>query len=348
LRLGAKGWLCPLWPKEYGGGGLSVEQAVIIREELDSRDAFQLYDSGITLTAPAIMVWGTEEQKRRFLPSILTGELVTWQSFTEPEAGTDLASLKLKAEKDGDHFIMNGQKTFIGADYKVDWLYTLAVTDQHKPRHSNIGAFIVPANLPGISISQMDIVGGQTKNNVYYDNVRVSRDQLIGGEGDGWKVANSTLELEHGGEGRTGEEGRFVNALFEYCRQATRNGQPLSKDPDVRDTMVKVWMGAQIERLFGWRNYWMRGSKIPWAWEGSQTALYRKNRMPQVAHMVLDILGPYALATDPKLQPLRGEMETQQRASILTHPGGTPEAQKIVMARRIGIAKTKQKASAIV
>ncbi|MBI2863537.1 MAG: acyl-CoA dehydrogenase family protein [Chloroflexi bacterium] len=346
-RLGAKGWLCPLWPKEYGGGDLPVEQAVIIGEELDGRHAFLPYDLGVILIAPAIMVWGTDDQKRRFLPPILSGEILTWQVFTEPEAGTDLASLKLRADKEGDHYVLNGQKTFIGSDYRADWLYTLAVTDQNRPRHSNIGAFIVPANSPGVTISPMELIAGQNKNNIYYDNVRVSRDQLIGGEFDGWKVANSTLELEHGGASRM-VEGHFVDLLLAYCRRATRNGQPLSKDPAVRDALVEIWMGAQVERLFNWRNYWMRTSKIPWSWEGCQTALFRKQSEPRVAHRVLDILGPYALTTDPKLQALRGEIENQQRMSIMSHPGGTPEAQKIVMARRIGIAKTRQKASAIV
>ncbi|MDO8673910.1 MAG: acyl-CoA dehydrogenase family protein [Dehalococcoidia bacterium] len=346
-HLGAKGWLAPLFPKEYGGGGLNMEEAVIIEEEIAHAELQNMGDLGIPLGAPSIMVWATEEQKKRFLPPILTAQDVTWQCFTEPDAGTDLASLKMKADRDGDDYILNGQKIFVGTYGDVDWLYTLAVTDQTKPRHANIGAFLVPAKTPGIDIQSMDIVGRGIKRVIYYDNVRVAKTQLIGGETDGWKVANSTLEVEHGGGASMHGHDDFFKKLSNYCRVAKRNGKPLSKDADVRDSLVELWMNAQISRLFEMRNYYMRASKTPWRWEGSQNALHRKLSMPRIAHLALDILGPVALTADPKLRALAGEVEAQQRQSLLTHPGGTPEAQKIIIARRIGIAKTQQRAAAI-
>ncbi|MDO8673911.1 MAG: acyl-CoA dehydrogenase family protein [Dehalococcoidia bacterium] len=346
-KVGAKGWLTPLFPKEYGGGGLSMEEAVIVAVELAKADIQHMNDLGQSLCAPAIMVWGTEEQKQRFLPRLLTAQDVTWQCFTEPDAGTDLASLKMKADRDGDDYVLNGQKIFVGAFGDVEWLYTLAITDSTKPRHANMGAFLVPAKTPGVDIQTMEIVGRGIKRVIYYDNVRVAKTQLIGGETDGWKVAQSTLEVEHGGGASMHGHDEYFTKLSSYCRVAKRNGIPLSKNADVRDSLVEIWMDAQITRLFEMRNYWMRASKTPWKWEGSQNALYHKLSMPRIAHLALDILGPIALATDPKLQALAGEIEAQQRQSILTHPGGTPEAQKIVMARRIGIAKTQQRAAAI-
>ena len=346
-KLGKKGWLAPRYPKEYGGGGLPVEEAVIVAEEMVDYQIYLPYDSGLILAAPAIMVWGTEEQKQRYLPSILTGELITWQCFSEPEAGTDLASLKLRADKDGDDFVLNGQKLFIGNDFEVDWLYTLGITDPSKPRHANIGAFIVPADSPGITIEPMNMIAGKTKNSIFYDNVRVNRAQLIGGETDGWRVSQSTLEVEHGGMGGGVRRDRFVEQLFDVCRKTRRNGQALSKDPDVRSALVEIWMGSQTKSLFEMRNYWMRTAQVPWAWEGAQSVLYEKLRMPKVAQMVRDIFGLQALTTDPEWQLMDGEIENQQRMSIMTHGGGTPEAQKIIMARRVGITKTRQSAASI-
>ncbi|MBI2863374.1 MAG: acyl-CoA dehydrogenase family protein [Chloroflexi bacterium] len=346
-KLGAKGWLAPHFPKEYGGGGLSMEESIILDEEMSNLELRNFGDLGISLCSPAIMVWGTEEQKKRYLPRILTAQDITWQCFTEPDAGTDLASLKMRADKDGDDYVLNGQKIFVGVFGKVDWLYTLAITDPNKPRHANIGAFMVPAQSPGIDIQTLELVARGIKRVIYYDNVRVPKTQLIGGETDGWKVASSTLEVEHGGSATVGGHDHFFNKLASYCREAKRNGIPLSNDPDVRDALVDIWVGSQVTRLFEMRNYWMRASKTPWKWEGAQNALYAKLRAPKVASLVLSIMGPYALTSDPKLRALAGEFEYQQRQSILTHPGGTPEAQKIVMARRIGIAKTKQQAAAI-
>jgi alkylation response protein AidB-like acyl-CoA dehydrogenase len=221
-KLGAKGWLAPTWPKEYGGGGLSSAHAVVLNEELARRKVPMAYDLGLSLGAPAIMVHGTQEQKDRFLPPILKGEVITWQVFSEPEAGSDLASLKTRAERDGDEYIINGSKQFVGhIGSRPDYLYTLVNTDPEGPRHENISAFLVPAHLPGISIVPMDLIAGE-KQFVYFDNVRVPREYLIGAENKGWMVANTTLELEHGGRGSPGGEGTGrttrLAEVIEYLR----------------------------------------------------------------------------------------------------------------------------------
>jgi alkylation response protein AidB-like acyl-CoA dehydrogenase len=200
-QLGAKGWLAPTWPKEFGGGGLTPDHAVVLNEELARYDTPALGDLGLVVSAPAILVHGNDEQKRRYLPGIIKGEVITWQVFTEPEAGSDLASLKTRGVRDGDDYLINGQKQFVGTGITPDYLYTLVNTDPSGPRQENLSVFMVPAQSNGVTIQSMDLIAGGTKRFVFFDNVRVPADTLIGRENEGWWVAQTTLDLEHGGSG---------------------------------------------------------------------------------------------------------------------------------------------------
>jgi len=354
-KLGAKGWLVPTFPKEYGGGGLDVAEAIIIAEVLAERDAEIpriLGDNGVSLFIPAIMVWGTEEQKKRFLPAMCGGEAITWQGYTEPDAGSDLASLKTRATRDGDDFIINGEKIFIGSSFDFDFVFTLAVTDPAAPRHHNIGAFMVPASTPGIKVIDLDLfaeAGQPGKRHVFYEDVRVPATHLIGGETDGWQVTQSVLEVEHGGGGAVVSRNRQLERVLAYCKETQRNGKPMSQDPDVRRELVNIHVQSEIGRLWGLRNYWMRHARKPGlGYEGSQTTLHQKTFAPKMGAAYLRILGMAALLNDPEVAPLKGAMELQQRNSICTHPGGTVEVQKLIIARRLGLSRTREKAAQFV
>ena len=357
-KLGEKGWLWATAPEEYGGGGLSLDHAVVIEEEVDSYGLTipPYYDSGGRLGGASIMVWGTEEQKQTFLPPIFRGEVRTWQLLTEPEAGSDLANAKMSADRDGDEYVINGQKIYVGSSLGCDYMWTITCTDNEAPRHQNLGWFMIPADLPGITIQPMELLisGGESgagsgvKNTVFFDNVRVPAFNLIGGENEGWKVATTHLELEHGTGGRIGRNW-LVDHLFEYCRENQRNGQPLTKDPDVRDKLVDIYIEAEIARLFNLRNYWMRHSKAEITYEGPQASYWRKMSGLRMSQSILDILGPSALTFDPQWGAAEGHMEAHQRSAIVAiHPGGTADIQKLIMARRIGIGReVREKAGAL-
>ena len=357
-KLGAKGWLWPTAPVEYGGGGLDVDSAVVIEEEIDS---FGLtlppyYDSGGRLGGNSILVWGSEEQKMAFLPPIFTGQVRTWQLLSEPEAGSDLANVKTTAIRDGDEYVLNGQKIFVGSDHGCDYMWTITVTDPEAKRHENLGWFMVPSHLTGISIQPMDLLisGGESgagsgvKQTVYFDNVRVPAFNLVGGENQGWKVATTHLELEHGTGGRIGRNW-LVDQLFEHCRTTERRGEPMTKDPDVRDRLIDVYVEAEIVRLLNLRNYWMRHSGANITYEGPQASFMRKTSGLRMAQAMLDILGPAGLTYDPELGAADGHMEAHSRAGIVAiHPGGTTDIQKVIMARRIGIGReVRERAGAL-
>jgi alkylation response protein AidB-like acyl-CoA dehydrogenase len=348
-KLGDKGWLWPTAPGEYGGGGLSVDHAVVLEEEIDSYGLTlpPYYDSGGRLGGNSILVWGTEEQKQFFLPKIFRGEVRTWQLLSESEAGSDLANVKTLARRDGDEFVINGQKVFVGSAHGCDYMWTITCTDPEAPRHQNLGWFMIPADLPGITVVPVDLLssagesgaGSGVKNMVYFDNVRVPAFNLVGGENEGWKVATTHLELEHGTGGRIARNW-LVDRLFDYCRKTHRRGQPLSKDPEVRDRLIDIYIDAEINRLFQLRNYWMRHSQSNITYEGPQASYFRKTTGLRMATAILDILGPAALTKDSQWGAADGHIEAHQRAAIIAlHPGGTTDIQKVIMARRIGIGR---------
>ena len=357
-KLGDKGWLWPTAPAEYGGGGLDVDSAVVIEEEIDS---FGLtlppyYDSGGRLGGNSILVWGTEAQKQSFLPPIFTGRVRTWQLLSEPEAGSDLANVKTQAIRDGDEYVLNGQKIFVGSDHGCDYMWTITVTDPEAKRHENLGWFMVPSHLPGITIQPMDLLisGGESgagsgvKQTVYFDNVRVPAFNLVGGENEGWKVATTHLELEHGTGGRIGRNW-LVDRLFEHCRTTERRGKPMTNDPDVRDRLIDVYVEAEIVRLLNMRNYWMRHSGAHITYEGPQASYVRKTSGLRMSQAMLDILGPAGLTHDKELGAADGHMEAHSRAGIVAiHPGGTTDIQRVIMARRIGIGReVRERAGAL-
>ena len=357
-RLAERGWNYPLAPKEYGGGGLALDHAIVLEEEADRLDLSlpPYYDSGGRLGAPSILVWGTEEQKRTFLPPIYRGEVRTWQLLSEPGAGSDLAGVRTTALREGDEYVINGQKIFIGSDHGCERIWMIAVTDPNGARHENLSWFMIDSGLPGITMAPMELlgtggeIGGDSgeKQTVWFDNVRVPASCLIGGENNGWKVASTHLELEHGGGGRIGRD-RLWERLLAYCQQTSRDGKPLIEDPDVRDLLAEIYVKGEVSRLFGMRSFWLTYARQPRSYEGPQLLLYRKLAGLWMTGAILEAVGPAALLDDETWGSPDGFLEEQQRNGIVAvHPAGTPEILKVQMARRIGIGRAEREAAGTV
>ena len=351
-KLGAKGWLYPTMPAEYGGGGLSMELAMILEEELDryNMPLPPYYDTGGKLGSMAILVWGSDEQKDYFLPRMLRGEVRTWQLLTEPESGSDLASVRTTATRDGDEYVVSGTKIFVGSSHGAQYSWTIVVTDPNAERHANLGWLIIPMNLPGITVEPMDLlfVGGERgaasgiKNTVYFDNVRVPAFNLVGGENNGWKVAGTHLEIEHGLLRSAVREDPLTERVFEYARKTY--GTDHGVDSDVAERLVDFYIDSEVTRLLHFRNYAWRGQGRQLTYEGPQAYLYQKRSQLAKARAVLDIMGPQALVEAPGEWAIaEGHVEAHQRAAIVDqHPGGTAEIQRVIIARRLGIGRSSR------
>ena len=344
--LAEKGWLYPTYPKEYGGGGLSGEHETIIMEEFERARVVPDFTNG--LVNPTLLVWGTEEQKQKFLKPILNAEAVAFQNFTEPNAGSDLASLQSRAVRDGDDWIITGQKTFVSGHGAVDYLYGPIVTDPDAPRHRNLGYFMIPCPSPGLELQRLNLLTGHDQSFIFMDNVRVPGDHLIGGETEGWQVSQTTLEIEHGGRGAAFPRDEAMDNLLLYVKQTKRNGGALGHDPLVQQDTMAAYIDSHIHTLLSWRNYWMYQAREEMSYHGSQQALYRKVYRMTNADRARNIMGMYAmLGVGEPRAAFEGQPEVYQRSSLTgAHPGGTIEIQKVIIARRLGISRTRERAAA--
>lgn len=342
-KLGAKGWLFPMMPAKYGGGGMDLGMDIVIKQEL-GKFKYPAMTSPGNVAMAHLMVYATEEQRQRFLVPMMRGETVTWQLWTEPDSGVDLASIKMRATPDGDDFIFNGVKMYISGLFEPDWLNTLAVTDPDAPRHANLGQFYIPANLPGITWEFQDLINNGGQHFVYFDDVRVSREYLIGGQTQGWRVTQSSLELEHGAEGRLDPRENVVGDLIDEWRKGTVNS--LAHGAAAREHLVDAYIRTNVGRLFGRRNFWMFNSKIEQTYEGSQSQHFGRQVRINSAEDMLDLLGMHALVRDSERELLEGHVEKAVRNSnMATHGGGSYEIDKVIISRRIGLSRTKDVAA---
>jgi alkylation response protein AidB-like acyl-CoA dehydrogenase len=246
------GWICASWPKEYEGKGLSILESVVLNEEFAKAGAPLRADFfGDTLVGPTILQWGTDDQKRRFLPGILRGETTWCQGFSEPNSGSDLASLATKAVRDGDEWVINGQKVWTTQAQHADYVFLLARTDPDAPMHAGISYLLVPMHQPGVEVRPIVQVDGTAEfNEVFFTDVRCPVDNVIGGENNGWKVAMTTLGFERGSSATTGYR-RFLKEWEVIVAEARRHGRV--EDASVRDLLVRSWSDVKIMQINGLR-----------------------------------------------------------------------------------------------
>ncbi len=292
--LHAGGWICASWPKEYGGRGLSTMEQVVLNEEFARVGAPMRADFfGDTLVGPTILRWGSEDQKKHFLPKILSGEISWCQGFSEPDAGSDLASLKTKAELDGDEWVINGQKVWTTQARYADYIFLLARTDPDAPKHAGISYLLVPMKQPGIEVRPIQQVDGSAEfNEVYFSNARCPMDNVVGGVNNGWKVAMTTLGFERGTSATTGHR-RFQKELSQIIDIARANGK--AADPLIRQRLARAWSKVKIMQINGFRSLTsvLNG-------DNSTAALGATNKMfwseyhREAMELAMDILGPYA------------------------------------------------------
>jgi alkylation response protein AidB-like acyl-CoA dehydrogenase len=252
-KLFAGGWICASWPTEYGGKGLSLLEQVVLNEEFARAQAPLRADFfGDTLVGPTILQWGSEDQKREFIPRILNGTIAWCQGFSEPDAGSDLASLKTRAELDGDEWVINGQKVWTTQAQFADFIFLLARTDPDAPKHAGISYLLVPMKQEGVEVRPIEQVDGSADfNEVFFTNARCPVDNVVGGVNNGWKVAMTTLGFERGSSATTGHR-RFLREFDHILDEARARGR--TADPLIRQRLATSWSKIKIMEINGFRS----------------------------------------------------------------------------------------------
>lgn len=344
-KAGKKGYLAPGWSKESGGLGLSDMEQGIVMEETGYWGASWPSTMGLRICGPPLHLFGTEEQKKKFLPPIARGEAIWYQAFTEPEAGSDEANIQLRAVEDGDDYILNGQKTFITAPAPADYLYTLIRTQDVKPKHRGISLFLVPARAPGISYHPLLTMGVFTVE-IFFDDVRISKDNLLGELNRGFYHAMATFMFERSGTGAAAGTRRSLEEFVRFCKETKRNGKPLIEDPQVRDTVAQMVVEAEINRLCGWHGQWFFSQREKLGPQPYNLgSLYAKTYSPPRSEAMMNIFGLYGqLQRGSEWVKYEGRVERGWQALRSTHPAGTLEINKVIIAERgLGLPRIPSK-----
>ncbi len=347
------GWICATWPTEYGGKGLSTMQGVVLSEEFARAKAPLRADFfGDTLVGPTILQWGTEEQKKHFLPKILNGTMSWCQGFSEPNSGSDLASLKTSAVLDGEEWIINGQKVWTTQGHHADYCFLLTRTDPDAPKHKGISYLLVPMKQPGVEVRGITQPDGTAEFcEVFFDNAHCPKENVVGGVNNGWKVANSTLAFERGMSATTGYR-RFEEEHRLMVEAARERG--LIDEPNVRQRLAKFYTKILILRVNGLRSLSATLNNSRDAGVGALGAtnkMYWSEMHQEAMELALDIFGADAMLvnTGPDVGSWPGAARDKRRPGYPVSPmmssfffsrsetiwGGTSQIQRNIVGERV-------------
>ena len=331
--LGAAGWTCLQWPKEYGGRNASLlEQVVFYEEYARAGGPGRVGLVGEGLIGPTILHFGTDEQRARFLPRIASGEEQWCQGYSEPNAGSDLANITTRAERDGDEWVIDGQKVWTSLAHWSQWCFVLARTDRDAPRHRGISYLLVPMDQPGIEIRPIEQITGTSEfNEVFFDGARTRSDLVVGEVNGGWKVAMGTLAFERGAL-TLGQQLGFVHEWQEITATARERG--ITDDPVVRQRLAQAWIELEIMRYTA-----MRGltalSRGDVTRETSIGKLFWAQLHRGMGELAMDVLGPWSEVADAFPYEL-----TRAQAMFLytradTIYGGSNQIQRNIIGERV-------------
>jgi alkylation response protein AidB-like acyl-CoA dehydrogenase len=291
------GWVGIWWPKEYGGRGASVIEQAIFNEELGRMGVSSGVNmSGISLLGPTLMHWGTEEQKKRFLPTILPADEIWCQGYSEPGAGSDLASLQTRAVEDGDHFIVNGQKVWTSWAQNSDWIFLLVRTDPNAPKHQGISYLLVDMRSPGVTVCPLTQINGDAEfNEVFFEDVRVPKKHLVGELNRGWMVAVTTLMFERVSTSNFYRFEKILPQLIDLARHVQLDGRPAIEETSVRQQLAQFAIEAQAIKYNDLRRLTRQLKGIPPGPEGSFSKITSTELNMRICTFAMELLGPYAI-----------------------------------------------------
>ncbi len=340
-RCAERGFTAPTWPTEYGGGGLTPAQARVLHEEMGTiRARSPLMGMGLSMIGPTLLEFGTSEQKSRHLPKIVRGEVQWCQGYSEPNAGSDLASLKTRAEDKGDHFLINGQKIWTSGAATADWMFALVRTDFDAPKHDGISFVLLTMDQPGVSVRPIRLISGSSPFcETFFDNAIARKEDLVGELNKGWTVGKRLLQHERSGIGGLSGGGRRAGPGDGLARMAKRYiGEQDGRiaDPSVRDTVLAYDMGQAAFRLTAQRANEENRSGTP----GEATSIFKLvgARLQQNgADLRRQLMGTRGLGVDGDgFEPAELATTTEWLASkATTIYGGSDEIQANIIAKRV-------------
>jgi alkylation response protein AidB-like acyl-CoA dehydrogenase len=335
LKLGERNWLAPHWPKAYGGEGTSYDKYLTCQEELVywGVPATDMGIGGLSWIGPSLLLFGNEEQKKRHLPKLARGEVFWCTAYSEPNSGSDLASLQCRAVAKGDDYIINGQKIWTSAGYVADWCWLAARTSSEGKKHQGISLFMVDMKSEGITVRPIIGMGGKvTFSEVFFDEVCVPRENLVGEKNRGWNYIVTALASERVGAGIlfTGINRRIMDDLIMLARE----GPSLGKDPLVRSKLAEMAIEVEIGRMLTYRAAWIQSKGLPASYEGPMSKLFTSELSQRLARTGMQILGLFGqLYGDSKYTCLHGAIAHTYLTSMgNTLLAGTSEIERNIMA----------------
>jgi alkylation response protein AidB-like acyl-CoA dehydrogenase len=334
-KLVERGWIAPSWPAEYGGASLSLMQQFIMQEEFAEARAPNVGGAGISMVGPTLIVHGTEEQKRQHLSPILSGETFFCQGFSEPEAGSDLAALRTRAVRDGDDYVINGQKIWTSSAHHANWMFLLARTDPNVPKHKGISYFLLEMNTPGIDVRTLpDITGEVIFDEVFFDNLRVPARNLVGEENRGWYIAATTLDFERASAiGWIVQLRRSVEQLLRLAKEGGGKSA-LSANSALRLELADHWIAVEVTRQMSYHIVSMLGRGLIPNYQASMLKAFASELAQRIANTAVKLLGLYGglYGSDA---PQRGYLSRAYLGTLgLTIAAGTSEIQRNIIATR--------------
>jgi len=335
-KLAEKGWLTLAWPKEYGGQALSIIEQMIFSEVRGYHRAPGIDIWGLDMLAPTLMIYGTEEQKKEHLPLMAEAEIHWCQLWSEPNAGSDLAALTTRAVEDGDDYVLNGQKIWATGAHRADAAFTLARTNPNEPRHRGISYFLLDLKTPGVTIRPIpDMAGNATFNEVFLDDVRIPKRNMVGEKDRGWYVTLATMNFERSGAGGIAEAMRTIEELVQFAKETKNDGRALWDDPFVRHRLAQLAIEVRVGRAMAYRIAWMQHKGELAASEASAIKVYRSELGQRIVYTGCQIMGLYGQVKKSRWAPLMGRFVREYQNCVGDNiAAGSSEIQRNIIATR--------------
>ena len=334
-KLAAKGWVAPAWPKEYGGAGLGVMEQFIMNEEFAEARAMNVGGMGTSMIGPTIIIHGNDDQKKEHLGAILRGEVQWCQGYSEPGSGSDLASLQTRAVRDGDDFVINGQKIWTSGAHNADWMFMLARTDPDAPKHRGITYFLMDMKSPGVTVRPLvNLANNHMFNEVFFEDVRVPARNVLGEINRGWYIGTTTLDFERSSIGNAVGQRQTLEYYMKFWKENQGKAVTASASSKAKDEFTDRWIEASVAKMLSYVVITIqKDGRVP-NHEASIAKLFNTELSQRIARTAMKMTGTNGLLLGREA-PMRGRAPQSYMQTVSsTIAGGTSEVQRNIVATR--------------